>query len=171
MFPSDPSWLRDWPVKQHIQLKWPCTIPVTLVGGSLTPWTFLLPRQEYSYDFELQSSPLRVYQLVTGATNALITDRLIFVISHDDDANPCAVSLESFCFYTLFMSCLTFALYTSVYMCVRACMHLCVCVPAAPSVCDVQPKSTGCWTGKHIINTQAVRTNLMPDSCNCIAGI
>ncbi len=50
--------------------------------------------QVYSYDFDLQSPPVKAYQLVPGATGILLTDSIIFVISHDDDVDPLAVSLK-----------------------------------------------------------------------------
>ena len=53
-------------------------------------YTFSL--QIFSYDFDLLSSPLRTYQLVEGATGALLMDRMLFVISHNDEADPCSVS-------------------------------------------------------------------------------
>ena len=37
-------------------------------------------------------NPLRTYQLVAGATGAILTEKMIFVISHDDELNQCAVS-------------------------------------------------------------------------------
>ena len=40
-------------------------------------------------------SPLRTYQLVAGATGAMLTEKMIFVISHDDEQNQCAVSVYS----------------------------------------------------------------------------
>ena len=40
------------------------------------------------------NNPLRTYQLVTGATGAMLTEKMIFVISHDDEHNQCAVSVE-----------------------------------------------------------------------------
>lgn len=52
----------------------------------------ILLLQVYSYDFDLSSSPLKTYQLVSGANSTLLTDRLTFVVSHDDSADPCAVS-------------------------------------------------------------------------------
>ena len=51
--------------------------------------------QEYTYDFEVMQSPLRTYQLVAGATGAMLTEKMIFVISHDDEQNQCAVSVYS----------------------------------------------------------------------------
>ncbi len=50
-----------------------------------------LSLQIFSYDFDLLSSPLRTYQLVEGATRALLMDRMLFVISHNDEADPCSV--------------------------------------------------------------------------------
>ena len=38
-------------------------------------------------------NPLRTYQLVAGATGAMLTEKIIFVISHDDEQNQCAVSI------------------------------------------------------------------------------
>lgn len=37
-------------------------------------------------------NPLRTFQLVAGATGAMLTDKVIYVISHDDDHDQCAVS-------------------------------------------------------------------------------
>ena len=48
----------------------------------------------YSYDFDSQSPPVKAYQLVPGATGILLTDSIIFVISHDDDVDPLAVSIS-----------------------------------------------------------------------------
>lgn len=48
--------------------------------------------QIFSYDFELLNTPLRTYQLMGGATAALLMDRILFVVSHNDEANPCSVS-------------------------------------------------------------------------------
>ena len=48
--------------------------------------------QIYSYDFELMNSPLRTYQLVDKSTGSLLMDRMLFVISHNDEADPCSVS-------------------------------------------------------------------------------
>ena len=50
--------------------------------------------QEYTYDFEVMQNPLRTYQLVSGATGAMLTEKMIFVISHDDEQNQCAVSAK-----------------------------------------------------------------------------
>ena len=50
--------------------------------------------QVYSYDFDSQSPPVKAYQLVPGATRILLTDSIIFVISHDDDVDPLAVSIS-----------------------------------------------------------------------------
>ena len=36
---------------------------------------------------------MRAYQLVPGATGVLLTDKMIFVISHDDEVDPLAVSV------------------------------------------------------------------------------
>ena len=47
--------------------------------------------QEYTYDFEVMQNPLRTYQLVAGATGAMLTEKMIFSISHDDEQNQCAV--------------------------------------------------------------------------------
>ncbi|XP_064397834.1 uncharacterized protein LOC135344542 isoform X2 [Halichondria panicea] len=47
----------------------------------------------YSYDFDSQSPPVKAYQLVPGATGILLTDSIIFVISHDDDVDPLAFTL------------------------------------------------------------------------------
>jgi hypothetical protein len=38
-------------------------------------------------------NPLRTYQLVAGATGAMLTEKMIFVISHDDEQNQWAVSI------------------------------------------------------------------------------
>jgi len=51
--------------------------------------------QVYSYDFELVLTPVRVYKLVAGATTALLMDRLVFVISQDDEDTPCSVGVCS----------------------------------------------------------------------------
>lgn len=40
-------------------------------------------------------NPLRTYQLVAGATGAMLTEKMIFIISHDDEQNQCAVSVYS----------------------------------------------------------------------------
>ena len=37
-------------------------------------------------------NPVRTSQLVAGATGAMLTDKVIYVISHDDDQDQCAVS-------------------------------------------------------------------------------
>ena len=50
--------------------------------------------QVYSYDLELFNAPVRVHKLVAGVTTALLTDRLLFVISHDDEASPCSVGVD-----------------------------------------------------------------------------
>lgn len=49
--------------------------------------------QVYSYDFELVLTPVRIYKLVAGATTALLMDRLVFVISQDDEDTPCSVGV------------------------------------------------------------------------------
>ena len=53
--------------------------------------------QAYSYNFDLRLEPLNAYQLLPGATNALLTDRLIYVVSHTDVVNPCSVSYMHVC--------------------------------------------------------------------------
>ena len=55
--------------------------------------------QAYSYNFDLRLEPLNAYQLLPGATNALLTDRLIYVVSHTDVVNPCSVSYINICMY------------------------------------------------------------------------
>ena len=46
----------------------------------------------FTYDFDLLTSPLRTYQLVGGATGCVLLDRMLFVISHNDEEDPCSVS-------------------------------------------------------------------------------
>ena len=58
--------------------------------------------QEYTYDFEVMQNPLRTYQLVSGATGAMLTEKVIFVISHDDEQNQCAVSISIIIKHTMF---------------------------------------------------------------------
>lgn len=53
--------------------------------------------KEYTYDFEVMQNPLRTYQLVAGATGAMLTEKMIFIISHDDEQNQCAVSVGNIC--------------------------------------------------------------------------
>jgi hypothetical protein len=48
--------------------------------------------EAYSYNFDLRLEPLSAYQLLPGATNALLTDRLIYVVSQTD-VNPCSFTL------------------------------------------------------------------------------
>lgn len=59
------------------------------------------PTQAYSYNFDLRLQPLNAYQLLPGATEALITDRLIYAVSHTDVINPCSVSYILYLFLSL----------------------------------------------------------------------
>ena len=68
-----------------------CTI-ILLDHMHISCSPFPIP-QVYSYDFDLMSPPVRAYQLVPGATGAILTDKMIFVISHDDEIDPLAVSV------------------------------------------------------------------------------
>ena len=71
--------------------------------------------QVYSYDFDSRSPPVKAFQLVPGATNLLLADSIIFVISHDDDVDPLAVSV-----------CVCACVCVCVCVCVCACVRACV---------------------------------------------
>ncbi|CAI8053290.1 Ultraviolet-B receptor UVR8 [Geodia barretti] len=50
--------------------------------------------EAYSYNFDLRLEPLNAYQLISGATDALLTDRLIYAVSHIDVVDPCSFTLS-----------------------------------------------------------------------------
>ena len=48
--------------------------------------------QVYHYEFDMTPNLINICQLVNRATNVIMADRLMFVISHNDDVNECTVS-------------------------------------------------------------------------------
>lgn len=48
----------------------------------------------YHYEFDMTPNLINICQLVNRATNVIMADRLMFVISHNDDVNECTFNLN-----------------------------------------------------------------------------